>query len=265
MEEKNNKGFIITIIILIVIILGLGGFIAYDKFLKKEDEEEKIVEVEDAELNLNTFYQVGDILNQFDKAFSDTSSTFFGYPYRAKKLTAKNFDISAALYLSSYSLLTKNGVHTLLKESKVEDNFVKIFGDNLKYTGGEVVAGDNYHILYDGSAKLYGAALQPEVRNKLISYNAVTTKTSVTENEIIVTRKVYYLEYESADNGVTATKAYIYPDNAKQQLVTTMSLTDGKLNEKELLGKYGSKLKTFKYTFSRKNEQTYNFYSIEMV
>ena len=44
-----------------------------------------------------------------------------------------------------------------------------------------------------------------------------------------------------------------------------MSLTDGKLNEKELLGKYGSKLKTFKYTFSRKNEQTYNFYSIEMI
>ena len=57
MAEKSNKGFIITIIILIVIILGLGGFIAYDKFLKKESEEEKIVEVEDAELDLNTFYQ----------------------------------------------------------------------------------------------------------------------------------------------------------------------------------------------------------------
>ena len=265
MEEKSNKGFIITIIILIVIILGLGGFIAYDKFLKKESEEEKIVEVEDAELDLNTFYQVGDILNQFDQAFSDTSSTFFGYPYRAKKLTAKNFDMSAAIYLSSYSLLTKNGVHTLLKESKVEDNFTKIFGNNLKYVGSEVVAGDNYHILYDGTAKIYGAALQPEVKNRLISYNTINTKTNVTENGISIIRKVYYVEYESPDNGVTVTRAYIYSDNSKQQLIAAMPLTNDTINEKELLGKYGSKLKTFKYTFSRKNEQTYNFYSIEMI
>ena len=48
MEEKSNKGFIITIIILIVIILGLGGFIAYDKFLKKESEEDLIRRAENA-------------------------------------------------------------------------------------------------------------------------------------------------------------------------------------------------------------------------
>ena len=37
MEE--NKKFIITIVILIFIILGLGGFIYYDKFYKKQKEE----------------------------------------------------------------------------------------------------------------------------------------------------------------------------------------------------------------------------------
>ena len=44
-DFENNKGFIITIIVLLVISLGLGGFIVYDKFLTREEVEEILLEI----------------------------------------------------------------------------------------------------------------------------------------------------------------------------------------------------------------------------
>jgi hypothetical protein len=42
MKKENNKGLIIIIIILVICVLGLVGYIIFDKYNKKELEEEKV-------------------------------------------------------------------------------------------------------------------------------------------------------------------------------------------------------------------------------
>ena len=39
MEKKNNKGLIITVVILVLLVIGLGSYIVYDKVLNKEVQE----------------------------------------------------------------------------------------------------------------------------------------------------------------------------------------------------------------------------------
>ncbi len=39
MEEKNNKGLIILVIVLFIMVLGLSGYIAYDKLIAKDEPE----------------------------------------------------------------------------------------------------------------------------------------------------------------------------------------------------------------------------------
>lgn len=50
MEEKSNKGLIITIIILSLALIASGGYIYYDKFIKKEKKEPVKKKVEKEEL-----------------------------------------------------------------------------------------------------------------------------------------------------------------------------------------------------------------------
>ena len=69
----NNKGLITIIIVLFVLVIGLGGFIAYERFFQTE-EDDTLTTIGESEINLNIFYQVSDILNQLDSAFNDSSS-----------------------------------------------------------------------------------------------------------------------------------------------------------------------------------------------
>ena len=59
----ENKKTIILIIILVLLVLGLGGYIAYDKFiLNKEKETEYITVINDVSIDVNKLYKVGEIL-----------------------------------------------------------------------------------------------------------------------------------------------------------------------------------------------------------
>ena len=101
---ENKKGFVITIIILILLLLGTVGYIVYDKyFVKVEEEKEYITVINDVSIDINKLYKVGEILNKLDKAFSINDSNYFGYIYNNKKLEVKDFDKNAAIYASIYS------------------------------------------------------------------------------------------------------------------------------------------------------------------
>ncbi|MGM9879073.1 MAG: hypothetical protein ACI31R_03520 [Bacilli bacterium] len=46
-EKHKNTGLIVTIVILIVLLLGLGGYTAYDKLVIQKDNEEELTKVND--------------------------------------------------------------------------------------------------------------------------------------------------------------------------------------------------------------------------
>ena len=79
----ENKKPTILIVLLILIVLGLSGYIVYDKFFTKEEEEKQYITViNDVSIDVNKLYKVGETLNTFDKAFGTNDTTYFGYLYK---------------------------------------------------------------------------------------------------------------------------------------------------------------------------------------
>ena len=62
--EKSNKGLFVIIILLIVVVLGLGGYIIYDKVLINEEKQDDLKQDEAVENNelskneLETLYKI---------------------------------------------------------------------------------------------------------------------------------------------------------------------------------------------------------------
>lgn len=259
MNNSDNKGTIIAIVILVLLVLGLGGFIAYDKFFQKEDNTTTI---NDVNIDLNVFLQVKETLNKLDGAFNDAKSSYCGYLYK-DKLEASKMDMGAALFAAVHNDLIASNTPQFLMEAQVKNDFSKIFGDNLVYQGASINGGEKYKINYDTTTGTYAYLLAPKVNQYESQYVTIDTETKLEKGKIVVTRKVCFVEYSSADGGTTVNKATIYSDSSKSKVIGTVTLSKGYLSEKELMGKYGSKLNTYKYVFNEKSAEEYNFYSIE--
>lgn len=264
MEERKTPT--VLIIILIVIILLLGGYIALDKVVLSKRVTDNKVSVEDVSIDLNTLYQVGDTLNKFDTAFNDSNSNYFGYLYKSDKLQASKFDNGAALFTTIYSDLVGTNTAQYLIGGNVKNNFEKIFGKNLAYKPQSINAGNYYKIVYNESNSTF-TYTAPTVTNVYPSeYVVINTKTQVEEDEILVTRRVFFVDYQSNNGGTDITKASIYTNSDKKKLVGEVNLRNNVLNEEEVLGKYGSSLNEYQFTFKQNdNNDNYSFYQVEKV
>ena len=258
----ENKKIIITIVILVLIILGLSGFIYYDKFYKTEEEKATITTIDNVDIDLNVMYQVGDILTKFDDTFNDNNSNYFGYIYQGQKLFAKNFDTSAALFTSMHKDLGGTTTVQYLTGGNVKKEFESIFGTYLKYNAASFQPGQLYNVVYDAGTDKY-AYIAPTTK-QLFSpkYHAINVSTSLTNDSIIVKRKIYYVEYNTI-NGDAATGAKLYTSKDKSKLIGSISLRNGIISEDEVMAKFSSSLKNYTYTFKVNSDGDYNFYSIE--
>ena len=88
----ENKKFVVTIVILIIIILGLGGFIALDKFVINKKDDDTITQIGDEEINLNAFTHIYNTISTLNKAYNDPKSIYFGYLYSKREITTSNYD-----------------------------------------------------------------------------------------------------------------------------------------------------------------------------
>ena len=262
---ENKKPVIIAFIILILIILGLAGFIVFDKFVKnKVVDEPNTVMIGDVEIRPEAFYQINNILNKFDKAFNYEDSDFYGYIYKSKRLEASKFDATTALYAVLKNEMISTTDVKIIPESIVKKDFEEIFGENLKYEPKTIEKNDNYYILYNQDSGY------PYVSNDIVSaYSpgivAINVRSAVEEGTIVVTRKIFYVEYTANEAGVVTT-ATIYNDMNKQQQLGKVNVLKKGLNDEEVLGKFSSKLSTYKFIF-KENSKNNNFalYKIERV
>ena len=262
---ENKKGYIITIIVMFLIIVGLGGFIALERSVLKKSESSTITTIGENEINLNSFYQVADIMNKFDNAFNDNNSKYVGYPYSEKKITAEKFDFDAALFLSTYSELFATNTEQTIPEGKIKSNFETIFGNNLKYESKSINAGDTYKITYSKDNANYTYTLAPTKAPYTSGYVAKNINTKLEEEKIVVTRKVFYVEYEQTLDNTTPTVATIYKDASKAQRIGQVNLRKGVLSDSEILAKFSSKMNTYNMIFKHVKDAEYNFYMIEKI
>ena len=259
-EIDNKKSFVITIIVLVIIILGLAGFIAIDKLLINKKEETNLTTINDIEIDLNAMYKVGNSLTRLDNTFNDMNSNYFGYIYTNKKIEAKKFDKQAALFVAMHDDLIPSNTQQFLYSSNIKRNFESIFGKAIQYEASSIDAGNTYKIIYDNNADAYSYVLTPKTSLFNPGYITETIKTTLEEGRIIVTRKIFYIEYE--DNN---TLAKIYSNSGKNKLLGSIHIKNNSVNTKEILAKYSSKMSTYQYIFTENSESDYTLYSIEKI
>lgn len=258
-ETKNES--IVGYLILILIIVGLVGYIVYDKDLlhiKKEVENSEATKKRDIKLNYNILYQIGNTLDSLDSAFNEINTNFTGYIYTDKKLLTSKFNKEAALYSAVRKDLIASSIRQTIANGTVKSNFEKMYGTYLTYEAESIEAGNNYNIYFDQNANDYYYTISTNTNIYLPKYYTSTTKTEVDDEDIVVTRKLFYVEY-------TNEQATIYKDETKKETIGQLDLRDGNLNEKEVIDKFSSKLKTFAYRFKRRKDDDYSFYSIERI
>ncbi len=256
---ENKKGFIITIVILSIIIIGLSSFIVYDKKLFMPKKEETKTVINDVSIDLNALYQIGNTLNYLDNAFNDPNSNYFGYLYRVKRLNVEKMDMGAAIYASIYNELIESNTLQAIPEKKVKSNFEKMFGTSLSYSSTEVNSGEYYKIVYDPINKNYNYIVPVKNNYPTAGYITKNIKTSLEDNTVVVKRKVFYVEYTLDYN-----TAIIYKAADKQQKLGEINIANKELSSNEIISKYGSSLYTYEVTFEQKRED-YIFSKIEQV
>lgn len=259
---KENKKIIIGFGILILIIIVLLIYIIIDKKLSSEkiDQAEKTL-IDDVKIDLNSLYQIGDTLNKFDSAFNDSNSKYFGYLYKSDSLLVKDFDKNAALYTTLYNDFIGSNIVQL--GATVKNKFAKIFGKQVSYKASSIDVGEHSKISYDEKLNQY--SYSSTAINNVYSpgYIAHNISTSLEGENIFVTRKIFYVEY--TNGGAIGSNAIIYRDSSKNEKIGELKLRNNVLDEEEVIAKYSSKLKTYKYTFKQQKLDEYNFYSLEKI
>ena len=267
---EGKKGFIITIVVLSLLILGMGAFIVLDFIHDKKQEEIKTTIIKDTEIDLNTFYSIADTLNSFDKAFNNPKSLYIGYIYVPKKLTAAKFDMGAAVFASIINDMSvaSHPNPLFVAETKVKYNFEKIFGKKLEYKPVEVQSGEIYKVAYYSNEQdtpvrydYYAPVEESPFRER---YIAINYKTSLDINKVIVSRRIFYAEFVAEADGKTYNTLNLYKKHDKKDLIGTVTLKNGFINEKELLSKFSSKMMKYNYVFSTENGTDYTFDYIEV-
>ena len=263
MEIFNKKPYVITIVVLIIIILGLGGYIAYDKLIIEEDEAKVITMVDDVNINLNSFYQVSNTLERLDKAFNNSNSNYYGYIYKNKKLSIKNFDQNAALYASISSELIPSNVNQTVAGDRIKTNYKSMFGEEIKYNPNAFDINETIKVNYDKTNDMYSYTMPIDTNVYKSGYITTSIKTILEEDKIIITRKVFYVEYNG--KGADASVATIYTNHNKDSKLGDVSLKNGQADIKEVISKYGSRLGTFEYIFVKNTDENYTLLKIEKI
>ena len=134
----ENRKYVITIILLIVIILGLAGFIALDKVVLNKKEDDSITQIGDVDINLNVFEHISDTLTTLNRAYNDPQSNYFGYLYSKKEINLNNYDKSAALFAAIYDDLAGTNTNQIIPAGIVKSKYEDLFGKKLSYNPASV-------------------------------------------------------------------------------------------------------------------------------
>ena len=268
-----------VIIVLSLLVVGLGGYIVYDKCLNKtentktEEKKDEVTLLDVESPTVKELYNKIDVFSidyQGDKTFKDE---YYGYFYRNDKILASDISDSlkamiAIKQLSSYEVEhgTYPSSYTTINSSYVKNEVQNIFGkvsfqnaNTPKYQceQGYVydASNDYYRMEAAGCGKVCGEF------NHEISTTIVKAET-VNDNvlNIYVKPQFYSLDGECGDDDY-AKSSYlekIYSDFNMTNLVATLNY-DSKDDKS-----YMNKLDTYKFSFE-KNGVDYYFKSVEKV
>ena len=276
----------ILIVFLVLIILGLGGYIAYDKVINKETEEPvKEEKSESKEENLDiTSKDVTSLFNNINTLSSTwTSEAYYCWLFKQDSLKVEDMSdelkVASALYLEYLSCsdndfeCVKGSSDTsvgnmILSASRVNNSIKKLYGDvkykdtNVKsFACGADFTFDNASNNYTAVAPACGYA-----GSSFDTYDYRLVKAIKKDNSIDIYVKVAFEYFDfliETDNDGNVTKdnmRYVYSDFGKKNQIYKTEETTFDFNN--VLEEYGDKLPVYKLHFENEDGE-YHFKSIE--
>ena len=281
----NGKKLSIIIIILSLIVVSVGGYIAYNAIINKEEQkkesnkEDNINEntTNDEALSLSLDDEIVKKLYayvSYSEAYSNTYSEY--YFYKNKELNSNNFG-NKEKFLYAFNLINydeieifesggNSNVETKIKipYSTYGKALKKLFGDNVQYDKNDIsgafaisksIDGHNWiSIKYDESNNSYvgsvgwvGGSSCGGINKKLIGVTKVETKIILVEEFLFINCRdqKIYADYENK----------ILIGNVSQELQD---------NEDEYINKYMYEANLVTYTFELGTDDEYHFVSSQV-
>ena len=235
-QKPEKKGPVIVIVLLVLIALGVGGYICYDKYIsKKPESNNKAKETnaqdldEDKEVEeTNNIYTISDV----EKIFANNNEYFRHYEYKllseeylqmlSKDALSKNIDI---LDILESLMKVENGkLYWYKNNSWVEDetikskiNYLISDFDVLNSYRGVIVATEDKLYIIDNPSSSFDGFSDDEIAlswakewSKNVSYNIIELPGKLQEMQVKyasecegwkifqlkIDNKIYYLSYE---------------------------------------------------------------------
>ena len=269
----------IIICLLIVIILGLVGYLVYDKFFsekKEEDIVEKEPEIieekkEEVDLDVNSELVTGlyDKVNVFGELLYGDAYNYL-YKFNLKKSTELSDEV--IIYMGLYNILNKRNLvldsqELVLSSSEVSESIKEIFGD-IEYVDMNVkfnACGFDFN--YDANQQKYtrisggcgGAGLYPETVDKVISATKYDDRIEIISAVVFGHAQPYEM-----DNVMNATYEYTSDANYSNVITTVSGATIMSGNYEFNIDNYVDQAAQYKYIFKKVNNNYY-FDSIEKI
>lgn len=260
MEKKNNKGIAVTLVIAIFIILGLGGYIVYDKVLSTE-KESKQEENKKEEVNEEKKYEEIATDNELIKKLmcrvnltSLTSGDFAGYFYSKDRIINTDIDNDIKMFLAFHNIGKRIG--DTISQTQMKDSIKNIFGLDDNYKDVKEGVGGCPWGKFDENTKSYKVMECTGLGGSLIPYYETTiVKALKYEDKIEIFEKVIYIRYTDNDEKVSKN---IYAADKKTIIDENIDGDNYNINN------YLNELDSYKYTFNLEDGKYY-FYSVEKV
>lgn len=276
MEKKKNKGLICLVVILIVLVLGLSGYIVFDKVFssEKQDKDTTNKKTESAinkEAEPETLSIEDEIVEKLMEAphyfigddYLDTyyDGVLYDQDYNVENIPDK-IKILMGITASGIKIVDNKDIQAnqkiVLKASKVREQVESIFGKNVKYTDQDV---DNYGInkgifKYDQKNDEYYYIVTTGSIFFTPKYKTLIVDAKKYDDRIEITEKVARLEYDVQPSGDY--KINILKKKNDTDLIDTIKEEDN-----FSFDNYKNKLNSYKYTFN-KDGNNYYFYSVEL-
>lgn len=287
-EKKTNKGLVIVIICLLLVIVGLSGFIVYDKVLKNSKSEvsgqnnefldnEKVEEQKDLEVSeseaKNMYYKIfnrGKEQKMEDIGFCG-SYVPAPYSFYANKKIVINEDgnykelMEMALQKipdnKKETSSKKSGGATIYTEkflvSDIKAAYKSLFGEPKEFKNFGIYKIEGEY--YIGKAKYYIGSGDECMDRNLSFLSTFKNYETDKENLYIYDKAIYYFEEYNENDDIE--RKFYNSINGNQEIVDLRN----KNKEVILDDAYSDKMLLYKHTFKQNSDGTFYLYSSEPV
>lgn len=274
-KEKKNIGLMVIVVVLIILVLGLTGYLVYDKILNNKDAVEKDavknetdttekVEENKEELNVAS----DEVQNLYKKLRFDEITSCMNYT-NIKNYYFKSETITDELKIF-LGLLNISSVDNYFKE--MDENTLEITSSDLTNSLNSMfenskLSSKNIDITINARQIRYDQANDKYVLKQSVGgctiapyYDVLLKSAKKTNDSIILNVKGFYWNVEEVNGEF---EFFLYKDDTLTTKISTEGTRD-ETKQKQMVNNNESLLNTYEFLFKKSSDGTYKLSSYKL-